>query len=323
MRATPKELKDKIARGTWTQTGVVHAPCPSSPHYFRLRWLTHQNERSTPGSLSTKFIGRHELRLVEDETIHVYALEHGNVIITDKFPDGTCNYVYIDGTYSGKEFAEQREKFVAVPSVSYGDMFALPEECVDSVDPPSAESPPEEEHRSPPRKPRKRRFTIDDIPSGSDSDSVIDLTISTLHPRKRSVLSSAADSASDEDPVIDLTKIEPKCPSHTLSSARLASVARMGVYEDHAHQVSRGGCRFLRWRHNSCHFDSLAFGILFAMVYPREMRRFLQFYLTSCAVRPFDVFLDFLYLMPTSSAPDVLQRREKVTVVTMLSLRIL
>ena len=127
VRATAKELKDKIAVGPWTQRAVVHGVSPKSEHYFKLRWLTANSGPNVPGSLSTRYVGRHDLRLAAGEEARVYVAEHGNVIITDSFPDDTCNYVYLDGEYKGTMYSSETTMFVDADRVPYTQLYPPPE----------------------------------------------------------------------------------------------------------------------------------------------------------------------------------------------------
>ena len=99
----------------------------------------------------------------------VYLVHDGHAIVTDSFPDGTRNYVYVDGAYQGHTYSADLTTFACATVKEYRDLFPWPVI-------PGVASDSDDDSTSPPSpKPQRRRrkwkgYTIADVPSGSDSD---------------------------------------------------------------------------------------------------------------------------------------------------------
>lgn len=70
---------------------------------------------------------------------------------------------------------------------------------------------------------------------------------------------------------------------------------------------------FLVWHANSCHLDTLAFAILVSLTWPRRgVEGWLASFLLNCPDRPLQPFIDLIYIVRTSDASFLIDRRNKV-----------
>jgi hypothetical protein len=136
--ATKKELKDGKAISAWSAKGVIHKVCPMSKDAFAVRWMTiglmarlTKNGKAMPldvGTISPYYTRQHLKCVSNTEPASVMRTEHGTVLIVHKFrDDNTCNYVYIDGDWSGKEYNDNMDKFTGLDTMSYAEYVRGPD----------------------------------------------------------------------------------------------------------------------------------------------------------------------------------------------------
>ena len=127
VRATPEELKQSCATFQWSARGVIDKKGVSC--YYRVRWLSiglskgagRKEVANHPGGLSRYFMHTSLKRVPGENVQRVYASEYGNLIITDLFDDGECNYVYLDGDYPGILYSTLLTELTSFQSQTYAE----------------------------------------------------------------------------------------------------------------------------------------------------------------------------------------------------------
>lgn len=130
--ATKKQLKDGKAISAWSAKGVIHKVCPMSKDAFAVRWLSlglsarlTRNGTHMPldvGTISPYYTRQHLKCVSNAAPASVMVTEHGTVLIAHKFrDDNTCNYVYLDGEWSGKQYNDGIDKFAGLDTIFYAD----------------------------------------------------------------------------------------------------------------------------------------------------------------------------------------------------------